>query len=88
MSNVNSLFSSAYVYNWPRCFKNKDLHYPPAFDSRVVLYPTDKNLRDYLAWRQADVHINNLYNTCFWNLVLKKHMSPQQVLIFNLHYFS
>ncbi|XP_001605413.2 probable tRNA(His) guanylyltransferase [Nasonia vitripennis] len=78
MSNVNSLFASAYVYNWPRFFKNRELHYPPSFDARVVLYPTDKNLRDYLAWRQADVHINNLYNTCFWSLVLKKHLTPQQ----------
>ena len=24
------------------------------FDGRVVLYPTEKNLRDYLSWRQAD----------------------------------
>lgn len=80
MSNVNSLFASAYVYYWPRFFKNRELHYPPSFDARVVLYPTDKNLRDYLAWRQADVHINNLYNTCFWSLVLKKHLTPQQVI--------
>lgn len=79
MSNVNSLFAASYVYYWPRCLKNRELLYPPSFDARVVLYPTDKNLRDYLAWRQADVHINNLYNTCFWNLVSKKHMTPQQV---------
>ncbi|KAJ8669845.1 hypothetical protein QAD02_001104 [Eretmocerus hayati] len=78
MSNVNSLFASSYVYHWPQYLKNKELRYPPSFDARVVLYPTDKNLRDYLAWRQADVHINNLYNTCFWSLVLKKHMTPQQ----------
>ncbi|XP_014209029.1 probable tRNA(His) guanylyltransferase isoform X2 [Copidosoma floridanum] len=78
MTNCCSLFSSSYVYFWPQYFKNKELHYPPSFDARVVLYPTDKNLRDYLAWRQADVHINNLYNTCFWSLVLKKQMSPQQ----------
>ncbi|XP_058801412.1 probable tRNA(His) guanylyltransferase [Phymastichus coffea] len=77
MSNVNSLFSSSYVYYWP-CFFKKPLQYPPAFDARVVLYPTDKNLRDYLAWRQADLHINNLYNTCFWNLVLKKNMKRQE----------
>lgn len=34
-----------------------------------MLYPTDENVKDYLCWRQADVHINNLYNTCFWELV-------------------
>ncbi|XP_015516976.1 probable tRNA(His) guanylyltransferase [Neodiprion pinetum] len=78
MSNVNSLFTSAYVYHWPRFFRGRELHYPPSFDARVVLYPTDKNLRDYLAWRQADVHVNNLYNTCFWNLVLKRKMTATQ----------
>lgn len=26
----------------------------PSFDGRVVLYPTYQNLRDYVAWRQAD----------------------------------
>ncbi|XP_011137786.1 probable tRNA(His) guanylyltransferase [Harpegnathos saltator] len=78
MSNVNSLFTSAYVYHWPRFLRGKELYYPPSFDARVVLYPTDKNLRDYLAWRQADVHVNNLYNTCFWNLILKGKLTPSQ----------
>lgn len=47
--------------------------YPPlpSFDGRAVCYPSMGNMRDYLAWRQADAHINNLYNTTFWNLVLK-----------------
>ena len=35
------------------------------------MYPSIKNLRDYLSWRQADCHINNLYNTVFWSLVQK-----------------
>ncbi|XP_012271476.1 probable tRNA(His) guanylyltransferase isoform X2 [Orussus abietinus] len=78
MSNVNSLFASAYVYYWPQICRGRELQYPPSFDARVVLYPTDKNLRDYLAWRQADAHVNNLYNTCFWSLVLKKNMTPAQ----------
>lgn len=30
-----------------------------------------QNIRDYISWRQADTHINNLYNTTFWALVLK-----------------
>lgn len=46
-----------------------------------MLYPGDKEIRDYFSWRQADselfhacfqltpAHINNLYNTCFWALV-------------------
>ena len=71
MSNVNSLFSSAYCCNWSKWFPDRTLKYPPSFDARVILYPTDDNLKDYLSWRQADVHINNLYNTTFWNLVLK-----------------
>jgi tRNA(His) guanylyltransferase len=41
-------------------------------------YPTEENLKDYLSWRQADVHINNLYNTCFWNLVLKKGLKNSE----------
>ncbi|KXJ28525.1 putative tRNA(His) guanylyltransferase [Exaiptasia diaphana] len=48
------------------------------FDGRVVLYPCDKNLRDYLSWRQADCHINNLYNTCFWNLVQQGGLSQSK----------
>ena len=32
----------------------------PSFDARTVLYPNDQTLRDYLSWRQADCHINNL----------------------------
>ena len=68
-SVVVSHFSSAYVFYWKDFFKNEPLQYPPAFDGRVVLYPSDKNLRDYLSWRQVDCHVNNLYNTCFWALV-------------------
>lgn len=71
MTYINSLFSSSYVYFWKEYFHDVKLKYPPSFDSRVVLYPTDQNLRDYLSWRQADCHINNLYNTTFWNLILK-----------------
>lgn len=71
LSNVNSLFTSSYVFHWNRWFGTEKLKYPPCFDARIVLYPTEENLRDYLSWRQADVHINNLYNTCFWNLVKK-----------------
>lgn len=67
---VNSLFTSSYVFYWSEFFGNKKLLYPPSFDARIVLYPSDQNLRDYLSWRQADTHINNMYNTVFWKLVL------------------
>ncbi|XP_011198234.2 probable tRNA(His) guanylyltransferase [Bactrocera dorsalis] len=78
LTYVTSLFTSAYVFNWNHWMQNKTLHYPPCFDGRVVLYPSDQNLRDYLSWRQADVHINNLYNTAFWNLVLQSGLSNQE----------
>ncbi|WVQ85817.1 hypothetical protein IAT38_007985 [Cryptococcus sp. DSM 104549] len=68
-SSIVSLFTSAYVFNWPRFFPDKPLLYPPTFDGRVVLYPGVQELRDYFGWRQADTHINNLYNTAFWALV-------------------
>ncbi|CAH1395826.1 unnamed protein product [Nezara viridula] len=76
LSLVNSIFSSSFVFLWNKYFPNKQLIYAPAFDARIVLYPTDQNLRDYFSWRQADVHVNNLYNTCFWALVLKMGLSP------------
>jgi len=73
-SKIQSLFvshfTSCYVYYWEK-FMKKPLQYPPIFDSRVVCYPSLKNIRDYISWRQVDCHINNLYNTCFWTLVLK-----------------
>jgi len=53
-TNVVSLFASSFVFYWPRYFGTQMMQYPPAFDSRTVLYPTDRNLRDYLSWRQAD----------------------------------
>ncbi|KAK1923225.1 putative tRNA guanylyltransferase [Papiliotrema laurentii] len=68
-STIVSLFTSAYVFHWTRYFPNTELVYPPSFDSRVVLYPTPKEVRDYFSWRQADTHINNLQNTSFWALV-------------------
>ncbi|KAH8325038.1 hypothetical protein KR074_003789 [Drosophila pseudoananassae] len=77
LTYVTSLFSSSYVMQWPR-WKSGPLAYAPCFDGRVVLYPSDENLRDYLSWRQADVHVNNLYNTAFWKLVLNKGLSNQQ----------
>lgn len=78
LTNVNSLFTSSFVFHWSRWFGEEPLKYPPSFDARIVLYPTIENLKDYLSWRQADVHINNLYNTCFWNLVLRKGLSNQE----------
>lgn len=54
MTHVVSQFSSSYVFYWKEFFGDEPLLYPPGFDGRVVLYPTNHNLRDYLSWRQAD----------------------------------
>ncbi|XP_065828487.1 probable tRNA(His) guanylyltransferase [Oscarella lobularis] len=69
MTTVASCFAANYVYHWREFFREISLLYPPSFDGRVVVYPSVEILRDYLSWRQADCHINNLYNTCFWCLV-------------------
>lgn len=71
-------FSAAFVFYWREHFGDVPLQSIPAFDGRVVAYPTDRNLRDYLAWRQVDTHINNQYNTCFWNLVLRSGKTPDE----------
>lgn len=75
-TNLVSLFASSYVFKWQEFFGNDlKLSCIPSFDARAVLYPTDETLRDYLSWRQADCHINNLQNTAFWALVLKGGMN-------------
>jgi tRNA(His) guanylyltransferase len=48
------------------------------FDGRAVVYPTLKNIIDYFSWRQVDCHINNLYNTLFWSMVLLSNIDPQK----------
>ncbi|RXW13088.1 hypothetical protein EST38_g12764 [Candolleomyces aberdarensis] len=69
VTTLTSYFTSSYVFNWSTYFRDKPLQYPPSFDGRIVPYPAEKHIRDYFAWRQADTHINNLYNTTFWALV-------------------
>ncbi|KAF7790557.1 hypothetical protein EIP86_001513 [Pleurotus ostreatoroseus] len=69
LSTVTSLFTAAYVLNWTTYLPDTPLKSPPSFDGRVVLYPSAQEVRDYFSWRQADTHINNLYNTVFWALV-------------------
>ena len=70
VSVLTSLFTSAYVLAWSRRMgEGTPLRQAPCFDGRAVAYPSDAILRDYLAWRQVDAHINNQYNTIFWALV-------------------
>ena len=54
MTNIVSLFASTYTFKWSEFFPSDSLSYPPTFDARTVLYPSEKNIRDYLSWRQVD----------------------------------
>ncbi|KAF2493955.1 tRNAHis guanylyltransferase [Lophium mytilinum] len=77
-TTIVSTFSSYYVYLWPKYFPDTPLTPPlPSFDGRAVVYPSVRNLRDYMSWRQVDCHINNLYNTTFWALVQLGGMDAQ-----------
>ncbi|KAL9714466.1 tRNA-His guanylyltransferase [Leucoagaricus gongylophorus] len=69
VSMLTSQFTSSYVFHWSRYFPETLLQYPPSFDGRIICYPTEKVVKDYFSWRQADTHVNNLYNTTFWALV-------------------
>ncbi|KAG2132987.1 Thg1 C terminal domain-containing protein [Suillus clintonianus] len=71
LTMLTSYFTSCYVFNWSQYFPDTPLRYPPSFDGRIVVYPTERAIRDYFSWRQADTHINNLHNTIFWALIQK-----------------
>ncbi|AMD22926.1 HHR157Cp [Eremothecium sinecaudum] len=75
-----TLFTANYVALWPKFFPDKSLHYKhlPCFDARCISYPNLQTIKDYLCWRFVDTHINNLYNTAFWNLVIKCGLTTQQ----------
>ncbi|KAG5300607.1 tRNA guanylyltransferase [Histoplasma ohiense] len=77
VTTIVSTFTAHYIYNWSSFFPSMKLEpgFLPSFDGRAVQYPSVKNLRDYMSWRQADCHINNLYNTTFWNMILQGGMS-------------
>lgn len=60
-----SCFTGSYVFYWKEFFDDKPLLYPPTFDSRIVVYPSNENVRDYLSWRQADCKLQFHYDgTC------------------------
>ncbi|PGH06204.1 hypothetical protein AJ79_06592 [Helicocarpus griseus UAMH5409] len=76
VTTIVSTFTAHYVYLWPSFFPTPlEPEFLPSFDGRAVQYPSVRNLRDYMSWRQADCHINNLYNTTFWSLILRGGMS-------------
>ncbi|KAF7457737.1 tRNA(His) guanylyltransferase [Cryptosporidium felis] len=78
LTHVVSLFTSTFIFHWNNFFPDEKLLYPPTFDGRIIIYPTNEDIRTYLSWRQVDCHINNLYNTCFWLLVSRKNLSEQE----------
>jgi tRNA(His) guanylyltransferase len=78
-TTVATMFTAEYCMQWPLLFPDRKLERPyPTFDGRCICYPEERILRDYLSWRQADCHINNLYNTTFWNMVLKGGQSTTE----------
>lgn len=59
-----SNFTATFNYMYDKLCTNESsrmrLQYPQAFDGRCIEY-TDSELRDYLCYRQCDIHINNTY---------------------------
>lgn len=80
VSTFGSTFTAFYIKQWDKYFPDQPLELSqlPTFDCRAVVYPQASNIRDYFAWRQADCHINNLYNTTFWTLVQQGKQTPKQ----------
>lgn len=70
VSTVVSMFTASYVANFAK-ITGKELLQLPSFDGRLVCYPSEAIIKDYFSWRQADCHINNLYNVVFWALAGK-----------------
>ena len=60
LTTAVSLFTSSYVFNWTKHFPGVNLKYPPSFDGRIVLYPTERAVRDYFSWRQVDSEYRSL----------------------------
>ncbi|ODV96449.1 hypothetical protein PACTADRAFT_2742 [Pachysolen tannophilus NRRL Y-2460] len=82
ITTFSSSFSSYYQFYWAEFFVEPESilkpYRLPTFDARAVCYPNSGKIRDYFSWRQVDCHINNLYNTVFWNLVSKGNLTPEQ----------
>lgn len=78
-TTIATTFTAEYCIQWSSFFPDAPLTRPlPTFDGRCVCYPKKQILRDYLSWRQVDCHINNLYNTTFWSLVLGAGKTPSE----------
>ncbi|KAL0233643.1 hypothetical protein PCE1_002156 [Barthelona sp. PCE] len=80
-STICSIFTAQFVYEFENVFED-NLKSLPSFDARIVCYPTLQHVRDYLAWRQVDCHINNLFNTTFYALIKHDNMTAQEAQTF------
>lgn len=56
VTTIVSTFTAHYIFKWDTYFPGTPLEPPylPSFDGRAVVYPTIRNLRDYMSWRQVD----------------------------------
>ena len=64
VSVIVSAFTASFVSSWSLFFPDLAIKSLPIFDGRAVCYPSETILKDYLAWRQADTHINNQVGCC------------------------
>jgi tRNA(His) guanylyltransferase len=78
ITSIVSSFTGRFMFHWNEYFPAQPLLMPPSFDGRVVCYPSDENVRDYISWRQVDFHINFQYNVCFWALVQRGNLAPSE----------
>ena len=53
VSTVGSVFTAWYIALWGEVMGMK-MDLVPSFDARAVCFPSVRNLRDYLCWRQVD----------------------------------
>lgn len=67
---VVSGFTAAFVRLWGTYFgtdgegNELDVDFLPTFDGRAICYPSLRNLRDYLAWRQVDCRSHSSFRHC------------------------
>lgn len=62
-------FTAYYFSYWRDFLPSVKLQSLSSFDGQIMTFPNLESIQDYLRWKQADHHINNLYNTCFRALV-------------------
>lgn len=73
VSLVTSLFTAVFNRQYGEYFGGGDGPIG-VFDGRVVMYPSLVQVRDYLSWRQADCHINNLVSFLYCSNTLVQYL--------------